>query len=600
LKQTKTRPAIKGTKWKAAKPMSRCEQYARGVVSGKIVAGEYVIKAAKRFLADLKRTDIYWDEVESMRIINFAERYINLAEDQWEGQPVKIEPWMAFILQQMYGWIRKSDGKRRIRKVFVEVAKKNAKSTLAAIVTLFHLIADKRVKTPNVYVGANSREQALITTNIAGKLINASPKLKALVDSETIKLFAEEEVYKRIVHRGRNGFIKAMAKESGNSESKTSGVKHGINCSLVVVDEYAMADSDSFINTMESAQAARSEPLTFVITTSGYKQSGPCFQKLRKGGMEILDGIIENDSTLSFIYEPDENDDIYNPKTWQKSNPNLGISVQVEFLKAQLREAKNEGGSKEVDVKIYNFNMWVDSPVVWISSETWKMNNRGTKEKDLEGRLCYGGLEIVSGLDLNAFSLYFPKIGKVTIVDKESGKKKEADLDAVKPFFWMAKGKVIHNKMKVDCSKWVERGFIKTTDGDVIDNEIIYAWILESLKDYNMDSLAYNVNLQHHEILQGLDKARVTCNPISQGYRGVSEPSLAWEEMLTAGRIEHFNNPVFQWMNSNCFIIRKENDIRVQRQNGRVAGISATINAMAQYKTVEAEPKQDDQLIESW
>ncbi len=571
--------------WKTSKPTGRCERYARDVVAGKIVAGEYIIKAAKRFIDDLKRTDIYWDEVESMRIINFAERYINLFEDQWEGQPVVMEPWMCFILQQTFGWFRTKDKKRRIRKVFVEVAKKNAKSTIAAIITLFHLIADKRVNTPNVYVGANSREQALITTNIAGKIIMASPKLRALVDNETIKLFAEEEVYKRIVHTGRNGFIKAMAKESSKVDSKTSGVKHGINVSLAVVDEYAMADSDSFINTMESAMAARSEPLTFVITTAGYKQSGPCFQKLRKGGMEILDDVVENDSTLTFIYEPDADDSIYNAKTWKKSNPNLGISVNVEFLKAQLRDAKNEGGSKEVDVKTYNFNIWCDSPVTWIPTDVWKENAHGITEKSLKGGLCYGGLEIVSGLDLNAFALYFPEAAE--------------GIDAVKCFFWMAENKIIHNKMKIDCTKWVNMGLIRTSPGDVIDNEDIFKWVLAELKEYNMHSLAFNIVLQHHEILQGLIKSGVECNPISQGYRGVSEPSYAWEEALTANTIEHFNNAVLTWMNSNCMVIRKENDIRVQRQNGKVAGISAIIHAMAQFKTIGATP-QPNPLIESW
>lgn len=164
----------------------------------------------------------------------------------------------------------------------------------------------------------------------------------------------------------------------------------------------------------------------------------------------------------------------------------------------------------------------------------------------------------------------------------------------------MAKGKVISNKMQIDCSQWVDRGLIKTTPGNVIDNEDIYDWILGDLKNYNLHSVAFNINLQNHDILQALIKAGIECNPISQGYRGVSEPSLAWEELCTSAKIEHFNNPVLAWMNSNCMVIRKENDIKVQRSNGRVAGISAAINALAQYKTIEAEPKDEDQLIEAW
>lgn len=586
-------------KYRTAKPMSRCEQYARDVVTGKVVAGQLVVKAAKRFLKDLKRTDIYFDQKEADKIVTFAEKYLRLWEDKWRDKPVEIRPWMAFILQQIYGWYRKSDGKRRIRKVYIQLAKKNAKSTLAAIINLYHLFADQRINTPNVYVGANGEAQALICTNITGKILRQSPALMKMVDQGVVKMFKKKEKYQSIENTERDGFIVAMAKEPAKTDTAQSGSKHGINVSLLTIDEYSNADSANLLDTGESAQAARDEPLTIVITTASHKKNGPCFQNLRKTGIELLDGIIENDFYLPFIYEIDEpigKDGkpeeitidwlLKNEWVWEQGNPNIDVSVSREFLRFRLQEAKNEGGSKEVDVKIYSFNVWVDSPEVWIPADIWKKNTHKISEGALSGALCYGGLEIVSGLDLNAFLLYFPNI--------------KGEIAAVKPFFWMAKGKVISNKMQIDCSQWVDRGLIKTTPGNVIDNEDIYDWILGDLKNYNLHSVAFNINLQNHDILQALIKAGIECNPISQGYRGVSEPSLAWEELCTSAKIEHFNNPVLAWMNSNCMVIRKENDIKVQRSNGRVAGISAAINALAQYKTIEAEPKDEDQLIEAW
>lgn len=579
--------------------MSRCEQYARDVVTGKVVAGQLVVKAAKRFLKDLKRTDIYFDVKEADKIVKFAERYLRLWEDKWRDKPVEIRPWMAFILQQIYGWHRKSDGKRRIRKVYIQLAKKNAKSTLAAIINLYHLFADKRINTPNVYVGANGEAQALICTNITGKILRQSPTLMKMVDNGTVKMFKKKEKYSSIENTERDGFIVSMAKEPAKTDTAQSGGKHGINVSLLTIDEYSNADSANLLDTGESAQAARDEPLTIVITTASHKKNGPCFQNLRKTGIEVLDGIIENDFYLPFIYEIDQPVDkegkdeeitidwlLKNEWAWEQGNPNIDVSVSREFLRFRLQEAKNEGGSKEVDVKIYSFNIWVDSPEVWIPADIWKKNTHKISEGTLAGALCYGGLEIVSGLDLNAFLLYFPNI--------------KEDIAAVKPFFWMAEEKVILNKMKIDCSQWVDRGLIKTTPGNVIDNEDIYNWILGDLKNYNLHSVAFNINLQNHDILQALIKSGIECNPISQGYRGVSEPSLAWEELCQSAKMEHFNNAVLAWMNSNCMVIRKENDIKVQRSNGRVAGISAGINALAQFKTVEAVPKDNDQLIESW
>lgn len=560
--------------------MTAAEKYARDVDSGKIVAGAYIRKAAKRFLKDLKRKDLKFDPVEADKIVKFVEKYLVHWEDKWRGTPIKLEPWQKFVLQQIYGWTSTETGLRRVRKIFVEIAKKNSKTTIAAMIALYHLFADERIKTPKVFVGANNEDQAKICVNTAGRIIEQSPALYDLVNEGTVNLFRYKENIVNVTHEGRDGFIKSMAKEPAKTDTAQSGGKHGINPSLVVIDEYAMADADSLLNTMESAQGAREEPLLFCITTAGYKQQGPCFLKLRKTGIEVTNGVMEDDSYLAFIWEPDENDDIQNEKTWIKSNPNLGISVFPAFLKARLNAARNEGGTKEVDVKTFNFNMWVDSPEVWVSSDTWKLNSHGLDQSSLDGLVCYGGLEILQGLDLHCFSLIFPHV--------------KEDIHAVLPFFWMAQGRVLENKMKIDCTKWVEEGFIKTCPGDVVDNELVYNSLLGVITQYNFQSLACNVKLESHDILQGLAKNGVEWNPISMGYQGQSTPTAMWEELLTGAKIEHFNNPVLAWMNSNCMVTRsKDMDMKIARENGRTSGIIASVYALAQWKTIEAQPSEE-------
>lgn len=563
--------------------MSTAERYARDVSSGKIVAGRFVILAAKRFISDLKRKDIYFDEVEANKFVTFAEGCCCLWEDKWRGKPVEIMPWMAFIFQQVFGWYKKADGLRRVRKVYVQVAKKNGKSSIASVLSLFHLFADSRVQTPKVFVGANNEDQAKICVNIAGKIVEQSPDLYEYVDDGEVDLFNYKENIVSIVHNTRDGFIKAMSKETESKTSKQAGGKHGFNPSLGLIDEYAMADSAALLDALESAQAAREEPLMFAITTAGHKKEGPCYAQLRRTGIEILEGIIEDDSYLPFIYEYDPGDDYTDEKIWIKCNPNLGVSVFPAFLRARVVAAKNEGGSKAIDVRTLNFNEWCDTPEVWIPKDVWDLNSHG--KKDLPSLTCYGGLEIINGLDLNAFLLYFPNLWK--------------DISAIKCFFWMAADKVVENRMKHDCSQWVKDGYITTTPGNVIDNEDIYRMLLEEISNVNMHSLAFNINLQNHDILQGLIKAGVTCNPISQGYRGMTEPTLAWEELLTAGNIEHFDNPVLSWMNINTMVKRHDNDIKIEKANGRTSGIAAGIHALAQYKTIEALGMKDE-ILESW
>lgn len=567
--------------------MSEAEKYARWVLANPDETGNLIKLAAKRFLSDLERTDIYFDENEAIKFRKFAEEHCNLWEDKWRGKPVKIMPWMGFIFDQVYGWIRKDDGLRRVRKVYVQVAKKNAKSTLAGCLSNFHLYSDKRIGTPKVFVGANNEDQAKITVNIAGRIIEQSPDLYDYVEDDTVSLFRYKENIVNIVHNERDGFIKALSKESGDKKSTTSGGKHGINPSLGLVDEYAMAATPDLLNTLESAQAAREEPLMFIITTAGFNMEGPCYQKLRKTGIEVLEGIIEDDSYLPFIFEMDKDDDIYDEKVWKKANPNLGVSVFPQFLKSRLTSAKNEGGTTEVDVKTLNFNMWCDSPEVWIPSDVWKTNTHGLSLNDCKYvPEVFAGIEIVSGLSLNALCIMYPNI--------------KPDIHGFSWLFWMPEERVKENEIKFDFSKFVDEGYIKTTPGNVIDNDVMFDIIIQELKKYYVHSMGFNINIQNNDILQALVKNGIVVNPISQSYKGLSEPTKEWEALAVAKRIEHFDNPVIAWMNSNCMVLRKGNDIMLEKARGRISGISAGLHALAQYKIIEALKITNDEKLESW
>lgn len=568
--------------------MSRAERYARWVLdpANDKKTGKYIKLAAQRFLSDLERTDIYFDEAEANKIINFAEKYCCLWEDKWRGQPVQIIDWMAFIFQQIYGWHYKETGLRRVRKVYVQVAKKNGKTTIAGVLNNFHLFADKRVSTPKIFVGANNEEQSKICVNISGKLIEQSPALYSFVEDDEVNLFKYKENIVNIVHKTRDGFIKALSKEASSTTSAAAGGKHGFNPSLGVIDEYAMADTDGLLNALESGQAARQEPLIFCITTAGFKMNGPCYQQLRKTGTQILEGVIADDGYLPFIFEIDKDDSLDDRDVWYKCNPNIGVSVFPEFLESRLNAAKNEGGSKMVDVRTLNFNQWCETPEVWIQSDIWNANHHGYKVEDLYGLECYGGLDIVSGLSMNAFVLFFPEFRN--------------GIHAVLPLFWCPSDAIRSTNIRVDFESWADQGFINICEGNVIDNDYAYNLIMDWIGKFNVNSISFNITLQNHDVVQSLVKSGINVNPISQGYRSQSTPTKAWEELMTAKAIEHFNNPVLAWMNINSQVSRsKDGDIRVQKINGMNTGITAAIQALAQWK-IQAAGDTNDKAIESW
>jgi phage terminase large subunit-like protein len=559
------------------------ERYARDVVSGKQIAGRLMILAAKRFLADLKRKDIYFDEKEANKFVNFAQNHCRLWEDKWRGKPVILEPWMLFIFQQVFGWLYKKTKLRRVRKVYVQVAKKNAKSTLCGILSNFHLYADERIQTPKIFTMANNEEQAKICVNIAGKIIEQSPDLYRFVDEGTVDLFRYKENIINIVHNDRDGFMKAMAKEPEGKQKKQAGGKHGFNPSMGIIDEYGMADGAEGLETLETAQAAREEPLMFMITTAGHKQNGPCYSQLRRTGIDILEGTSEDDSYLPFIFEMDKDDSIQDEKCWPKSNPNLNVSVFAEFLRSQVRKAKNEGGSTEINIRTLNFNEWCETAEVWVSRETWELNTHGIEIDELEGKECFGAIHIISNKELGAFTLLFPNVRE--------------NVHAVKTVFWMPEKYVTDNQTKTDFGRWRDGGHIITCPGNAIDNSFIFDTIFEQLGKYQLNSIAFPVNNERHDIVQSLINAGIVCNPISQGFRSNSEPTFAWEALLTAGQIEHFNNPVLGWSNSNCMVMRKGDDIRIERSGSRTAGIVSCINAYAQWKSLVTENGDGFMLI---
>lgn len=568
--------------------MTAAHQYANDVLSGKIVAGRLIRLACQRFLNDLERDDIYFDEREAVKLCNFVENHLNQWEGDWQGVPVKLELWQRFHLEQLFGWIRKDTGTRRFTKFYLQVAKKNGKSSECAWLADFHLFADERVKTPKVFTAANNEDQAKICVNMAGRTVEWSPDLAELVEQGEVKLSTYGSNITEVIHKGRDGFIKALSKEGGDKKAKTSGGKHGINASLGLVDEFGMSPDHGASGSISTSMASRRERLMAYLTTAGFNMEGPCYSELRDQGIKTLEGSIKMDNYLPIIYEMDSPKDdtgkdmpitlqwlLANENEWYKCNPNLDVSVNREYLREMVQNAISLGGTTEVEVMTLNFNRWMESPEVFIPQEVWDKNTHGFNEDDLIGQECYGGIELVGAKGMSALCLIFPGV----------------ELAAVKMYFWGPEDYFRNNTDRFDrLSDWKE--FIKVDAGNTVENDFIVGWLLSEIEKYDMHSFAFPKLKDKDDIVQGLIKEGLRGEPISQAIGGIGNPTSQWEDLLHAGKIEHFKNPVLNWMNSNCNVVRKEAGIRIEKQGSRVVGISACINAVAQWKTIEAEEKE--------
>lgn len=553
--------------------MTEAERYARDVDTGKVVAGQWIKRAAKRFLSDLKRTDLEFDELEANRVVNFFEIFLCHWEGVWAGKPIILEDWQKFILQQVFAW--KKNGKKRIRSVYVQIARKNAKTTLAAGIALYHLIADSE-NAPQVYVGANNEDQAKICTNTAGRILEGSTKLRSYIRNGQVSLFSYKDKVNTITFKKRNGSISAMSRDA-----KT---KDGFNPSMGIIDEYHEAKDDKLLNVIESGQGARHEPLLFVITTAGFNKAGPCYSKLRDVSTKILDGVIEDDSHLAFVYEADEGDDWMDESTWIKSNPNLGVSVSVEYLRSRLTKAMNEGGSKEVDFRTKNLNEWCDAEKVWIQDAIWIGNTHGLTVNDLLSRACYGGLDCSKSVDLNAFDLIFPDYFEIR------GKL----ICPTLPMFWLPESKVKTNSDRVDYKKWRDQGFITETEGNIADYNKIEYDILKLIDKYDFRGLDYD-HAYAGNVASNLANQGIECAPLRQGHLSLTGPTNELERMATGQLFEHFGNPVMRWMIGNVALrTDAAGNIKPDKEKSqnKIDGVSAMVNAIARWKRIQGEQKE--------
>lgn len=560
--------------------MTDAERYANDVIKNKIVTGNSIKLAAKRFQKNLKRKDIYYDRELAEKVVKFAETILYFWEGKWRGKPVVIYPWQAFIIQNIFGW-KKKDGTRLIRTAYVQVSRKNGKTTLAAVISFIHLMLDKD-QTPQILVGANNEDQAKICTNTIGQMVRVSPALNKLLEDQKIDLYQYKGKYLGLsYHYGnKEGYIQAM--------SKNPETKDGWNPSVGVIDEYHEAKDDALLNVIASGQGARDEPLLIVVTTAGFNKHGVCYQMMRKSAVKILNGVNKDDSFFTAIYELDESDDWKQSKNWIKSNPMIThLNTLKPYLEVELNKALNMGSTTEVNYKTKNLNYWTDTANVWINNEVWIANHDPKLTKsDLLGLECYGGLDLGQTRDLNAYNLLFPEVGVW-------GKEKHAVLLWV----WLPEDNVTYRSR--NYTAFVKEGYFKTTPGNHSSPRIMFEDIRATGEKYKIKRIHYDKYLAEWLAPEMVD-AGFEVYPISMGGYNLSQTMKAMEIDISAGKVEHFNNPVHEWSLANCEPKYDHNgNIRPDKSNpeNKIDPTVAMILSFDAWISSRAEKKIESEII---
>lgn len=543
--------------------------YAEAVSRGAVVTNRLVRLACERHLRDLKRKDIHFDEDAAQRAIDFF-GHLRLAEGQFAGQPFTLQPWQEFIVGSLLGW-KITDGSRRFRVAYIEVAKGNGKTPMAAGIGLYCLTADGE-QSAEVYAAAVTREQANIGFRDAKLMAEASPALAR-------RLTIQEH---NIAYEATHSFFRPVSSEHRGLDGKRP------QCALI--DEIHEHPSDIVVEKMRAGTKGRRQALIIEITNSGYDRRTICYRH-HELSVRILEGIIENDSWFAFVAGLDtcercrlegaaspkdgcpDCDDWLDEKVWQKANPNVGVSIPLRYLREQVAEAVSMV-SKQNIVQRLNFCMWNQSKNRWISDELWEKNEVEIDLEALRGQVCYAGLALSSTYDIAALVLWFP------------------DQDCCLPFFWIPEESIADRVLRgVPYDAWVREGYVMATPGNVTDYDAVRTKLNELAEVYDIREVATKrwnaTQVQSQLIADGFEVVQY-----SDGMKDMSPATKELERLLSEGNAHHDGNPVLRFHASNVAIrTDAEEHVRPDKEASpeRFDGIEALIMAIGRTLTLTEE-----------
>ena len=520
--------------------------------------GRYTCLAGERHLRDLAEgaaRGLRFDEKAATVAVKFFS-LLTHNKGRWAGKPLTLEPWQQFFIASLFGW-KRADGTRRFRESYLEVARKNGKSTVGSGVCLELLVLDGEPGA-EVYCAATKKEQARIVFDDARNMTKKSTALLKKVAVQRNAIFVASTL----------STMKPMA-----ADSKT---EDGLNPHGIYIDEYHAHPDDGLYSVLKSATGARSQPLLSIITTAGFNRLGPCAQ-LRKSLAGLLEGQHHDDSYFVLIYSLDEGDDWQDETTWGKANPNLGVSVGLDYLREQHKAAVRLP-SQQVPFKTKHLNLWTDSAEVWIPAELWAQGAQGTALAELAGRKAYGGLDLAKTRDISSFVLVLPKQGGYF---------------DVLCWFWVPEDKVDERTKKdgVPYRQWVDEGYLIATPGNVTDYDFIKSEIRAAADLYQVQRVDFDP-WNSSQLVNDLTSEGLKMEALRQGYASLSAPTVELENLVADAKVHHYGNPVLAWMCGNVVLARDPaGNIKLDKGKSKekIDGMAALVNALAGYMSREPD-----------
>ena len=550
------------------------EQYVDDVLSGRRIAGKLEVLACKRHRNDLQRSksdpdfDYRLDPARANHICFFIETMPHvkgkLAKIGADGTRPRLimEPWQVFATVSLFGWVD-AEGVRRFVYAYIEIAKKNGKSTWAAAIALYMAFVDGEAGA-EVYAAATGYDQAKIVWQDAKMMVEYSPAFRERFGVSTTQYLIKAE--------HNNSIFKPLSSDKG-------GTKDGLNVHFAVEDELHAHKDSSMYDIIADGIASREQPMILAITTAGNDRTGVCYRE-RTTVYNMLHGKIQLERYFGLIFCLDEKDKWDDPKNWGKANPSLGAALSMSYLLDKAEKVK-ETPSMEPLFRQKSLNQWVGAVNGWLQRATWQAARYDIAEKAFAGVACFGGLDLASRLDLAGWCKLYPRLGNDGRVHWHVFSRQYINSKVVES------SKAINGEKRPDVyHEWAAQGWLTVTTGNSTDFDEIERDILDSHIESKFYEIGYD---QHngHQLAQHLIDADISLVEIPQVWKYAS-PAMKWLEALLAdGRLHHNGDPVLEWCVLNV-VVKPDNNQNIfplkaspaQKIDAAVALINAAARAM--------------------
>jgi phage terminase large subunit-like protein len=509
----------------------------------------------------------YFDEAAALRAVAFIQKFCCHYKGEWAGQPFILSEWELFVVMCFFGWKRK-DGLRRFRVAWIEVARKNGKSELISAIGLYLMVADGE-SGAEIYSTATKEDQAKIVWTTAKEMVKRSDALKQFI---TIR-------QKQLSCLRLTSFFRPLGADSTTLDGLNP---HGHLCDEI----HAHRDRGVF-DVMITALASRRQPATFIITTAGVYDPESIGWELHDYALQILDGALEDDEFFAIVFAADVPEKVGDEDApfwqleaeWEKANPNIGISVKLDYLRQQCETAERRTSFLNTFKRLH-LNVWTQQLTKWLAIEKWNacaVNPRGLEQ--FRGRIAYLGLDLSTKLDITALAIDMPG---------------DDDSHDLAWMFFVPEGRVRERaaeKRKPDYAQWVDDGWLIATPGDVIDYDFIRVKIAElrgllkvrqlGYDPWNATQLATQLQQEGWSVDPEAQKEQLV--EMRQGMRTLSEPCKVFETATISGKFRHDGNPVMRWMVDNT-VIRSDANGNIapdkRSASGKIDGVVASVMAL--------------------